>query len=161
MCAPAPATCPSLFLHAPDRPLARTQTVFLIAAGKTVPFGGLHMKHHAVAASIVALNIVGRHSPTPIFDGASLLNSGVHLLMYMFYTNTVFFYPIKQLITGLQLLQHILVVSAILYALDADDCDAPEYAYLPSLLLFFIWCCEFGTLYRSNYMGASEKAKAA
>lgn len=46
-------------------------TVFLIAAGKTVPLGGLHMKHHAVAASIVALNIVGRRVPTPLSGVAS------------------------------------------------------------------------------------------
>lgn len=80
--------------------------------------------------------------------------------MYTYYVNPVFFYPtIKQLITGLQLLQHLLVVSAILYALDADDCDAPAYAYLPSLFLYFIWCCEFGTLYRHNYIDPPRKAK--
>ena len=79
--------------------------------------------------------------------------------MYTYYVNPVFFYPIKQLITGLQLIQHLLVVSAILYALDADDCDAPAERYVPSLLFFFVWCCEFGTLYRNNYIDPARKAK--
>jgi hypothetical protein len=117
------------------------------------------MKHHAVAASIVALNIVGRRNPTAIFDIASLLNSVVHIFMYSYYANPPLLFAIKQFITGMQLVQHILVVSAILYALDADDCDAPLHAYLPSLALFFTWCCEFGTLYRTNYIDAPKKSK--
>ena len=45
------------------------QTIFLIAAGKTL--SNLHLKHHCVSASLAALNIVGRRNPTPLSDVAS------------------------------------------------------------------------------------------
>jgi len=52
-------------------------TGFLVASGRAVSL--LHMKHHAVAGSVVALNLLGREGvPTPLFSVLSACNAFVH-----------------------------------------------------------------------------------
>ena len=94
----------------------------------------LHLRHHATAASAVAINIVGRVSPTPLFDVATLLNAAVHAVQYSYYFAPHTLMPMKRFITSAQIVQHTIVVGAILYALGsahltARPCDAPIGAY--------------------------------
>lgn len=60
-------------------------TVFLYASGKT-PIA-LHLGHHATAASVVALNLLHRTHPTPLFDVGTALNAAVHTYQYAYYAD--------------------------------------------------------------------------
>jgi hypothetical protein len=124
-------------------------TGFLVATGRAPSL--LHLKHHAVAGSVVALNLLGRQGvPTPLFDALSASNAFVHAWMYAYYAYPRAMKPLKRAITAMQVVQHGLAVTGILVALSAPaelGCDAPLRAYLPSLALYAMWFFEFVGLF--------------
>ena len=129
-------------------------TALILAAGRQ-PIG-LYLRHHVTAASAVAINIVGRVSPTPLFDVATLLNAAVHAVQYSYYFAPHALMPMKRFITSAQIVQHTIVVGAILYALGsahltARPCDAPIDAYGPSLVLIGMYLLEFCWFFRASY----------
>ena len=128
-------------------------TGFLVASGRAVSL--LHLKHHAVAGSVVALNLLGREGvPTPLFDVLSACNAFVHAWMYAYWAYPRALRPLKRAITGAQIVQHGAAVVAILTSISAPmelSCDAPLRAYLPSLALYGMWLLEFVGLFVNLY----------
>ncbi len=87
-------------------------TVYIFEAGRAP--SSLHLRHHATAASVVALNLAGRSVPTPLLDLASALNAAVHFNMYLYYSHPALFRDMRKNITRFQVLQHhILCVAAL------------------------------------------------
>lgn len=155
-----------------------TDTLFILLRGRWP--SSLHLRHHATAASVVALNIVGRKAPTPLFDVGTLLNAAVrtrfrvyslasqclspwqvHAGMYAYYANPTGLARFRRAITAAQIVQHVLMVVAILAALAAptDACDAPTVPYLVSLLMFSVWVAEFVHFYLTDTTGTRAKVE--
>ena len=131
-------------------------TVCIIEAGR-LP-SSLHLRHHASAASVVALQSLWRTAPTPLFDFASFCNACVHGAMYAFYCAPRTLAPLKRSITVAQIAQHVLVAASIVAALaqPRGSCDAPLRVYGPSLFFFAMWVWDFALLYARTYSLAGK-----
>mmetsp|Transcript_62587 Transcript_62587/g.104171 ORF Transcript_62587/g.104171 Transcript_62587/m.104171 type:complete len:233 (+) Transcript_62587:26-724(+) len=134
-------------------------SLLLIAGRKSL--SALHYNHHMSTATVVAAHIVGRERRTSIFDVPMLLNSVVHTLMYTYYCKPANLKPIKRLITKLQIMQHFLVLLAILYTSTiylsgSAACDISMFANGLSLILYSMYLVQFVLFYSSV---ADRKAK--
>ena len=151
-------------------------TLFIVNGGRWP--SGLHTRHHATAASVVALNLVGRATPTPMFDVGTLLNAAgahrpspharthtipfalccaVHTVMYAYYAAPRALARFKRAITVVQLLQHTLVLGSICTGLAwTPDCDAPAAPLGASIVLYTVFLLDFTAFYVQAYPPTSH-----
>lgn len=130
-------------------------TVILYATGRTP--GALHLGHHASTAPLVALNLVGRARPTPVFDAATALNGVVHVNMYAYYAAPMNFRPPWSWITMTQIAQHVVVLTMITTALSLDNCDAPIVPYGVALILYAYYLLMFARFYMKRWSAEATK----
>ena len=134
-------------------------SALLIAQGK--PLSSLHYNHHATTATVVAAHFVGRGVRTAIFDVPLLLNAFVHALMYAYYYDPQRMRPIKRLLTRLQILQHVLVLLAVVYTSTTSRvCDVSLFANGIALGCYGMYLVQFVAFYVRAYLGG-RKAHAA
>ncbi len=131
-------------------------TVFIFANGRKPT--ALHLGHHATAASVVALNLLGRAQPTPLYDVGTALNATVHTYMYLYYADPYLFRPLRRLITKAQIAQHWIVVTSLVWTLATPGCDAPVAPYAASLAAYGFYLVMFLGFYAKTYLA---KPKAA
>jgi len=133
-------------------------SALLLAQGKQL--SSLHYNHHASTATVVAAHLVGRSVRTAIFDWPLLLNALVHALMYAYYYDPERMRPIKRLLTRLQILQHVLVLLAIVYTttrlVHGSTCDVSVFANGISLGCYGMYLMQFMTFYVRSYLGGSK-----
>jgi len=120
-------------------------TAFLICANKQISW--LHFNHHMSAASLVAINFVGRTSRNSVFDIAALLNSFVHILMYTYYFDPLYFRFMRRTITRLQILQHVLMIFIIIYAFFSEECDTSDEALMVGAFCYTMYLVQFTQFY--------------
>ena len=120
-------------------------TVFIFAGGRFP--SRLHLFHHGVTASLVALNFTDESNVTPLYDLAVFLNGLVHTVMYGYYIDPTMFRRIRRLVTLTQILQHMIILTALVYALFDDTCPFPKDIYLPSLCSYVVFLVLFLHLY--------------
>ena len=125
-------------------------TCLIVGAG-SVPMQ-LHLQHHASTASLVALNVVGREMPTPLFDFATCCNGLVHVFTYLYFSAPRYFRPVRRWITQLQIAQHVLVCASLVYALTTPGCDTPLRASCLSLAVYLVYLGQFAHFYRTAYL---------
>tara|TARA_B100002051_G_C16538118_1_gene536139 strand:- start:169 stop:861 length:693 start_codon:yes stop_codon:yes gene_type:complete len=130
-------------------------TAFLIFAGREP--GILHLFHHASTAPLVALHLSRRTIPTPLFDVGTLLNGGVHVLMYAYYLFPDGMRPVKRYITLAQIFQHVIVIVLTVAALAWPGCDAPPSVYASSLALYSGYLVLFLRFYHYRYDAKKEQ----
>eukprot|EP00965_Chrysotila_dentata_P212206 6186885-Pleurochrysis_carterae.AAC.2 len=138
-------------------------SVLLLAAGKGLT--SLHYNHHMTTATVVASHFVGRAVRTSIFDIPLLLNAVVHTMMYAYYWWPSLLLPVKQLLTQMQILQHVTVLAAILYTTavwssEPSRCDINPFANGLSLSLYLMYLVQFLLFYFSAY-GRKSRAPSA
>lgn len=131
-------------------------TVFIYANGRSP--STLHLGHHATAASVVALNLLGRAWPTPLYDVGTALNATVHTYMYMYYCDPYVFRPFRRIITQAQIAQHAIVVACLVGALATPGCDAPVVPYAASLAAYGFYLVMFLGFYAKTYLAKSKRA---
>lgn len=124
-------------------------TVLIYARGRKP--AALHLGHHATAASVVALNLLGRARPTPLFDVGTALNATVHTYMYLYYADPLVFRPFRRYITIAQIAQHAIIVACLVGALATPGCDAPLAPYVASLAAYAFYLVTFLGFYLKTY----------
>ena len=127
-------------------------TVLIYARGRKP--SALHLGHHATTASVVALNLLGRERPTPLFDVGTALNATVHTYMYLYYSDPLTFGPFRRAITRAQIAQHVIVVVSLASALATPGCDAPLAPYAASLAAYGFYLLAFLGFYTNAYRRA-------
>ena len=160
--------------------------VVLVYASGRLP-SMLLLAHHATAPMAVAVNVIGRSSPTPLYFVASTLNAGVHTvrdrrarmpafatrvprfydcpfcslrtqLMYGYYGAPRLLRPLKMLITLLQLCQHGIVLTLLVAVPAMDDCgELPHGPYMASIVLYGMYFIMFADFFLKTYGTKSLK----
>ena len=126
-------------------------TLFLHLSKK--PISNLQYYHHMSTAFLVYLHIKNEFVSPTMFIGM-FLNSFVHVLMYWYFA-----YPkgimknIRNQITQLQILQHILCFFSIVYAiLNKPNCIQNSYSNEIGAFLYTFYLCSFIHFYiQKNY----------
>ena len=107
-----------------------------------------------LSAERVALNLLGRERPTPLFDVGTALNATVHTYMYLYYSDPLTFGPFRRAITRAQIAQHVIVVVSLASALATPGCDAPLAPYAASLAAYGFYLLAFLGFYTNAYRRA-------
>lgn len=160
LCAPAPPAPPGYcWLWFASKMYEWIDTILLLAAGK--PLSSLHYNHHLTTATVVASHLVGRGGTrTSIFDVPMLLNAGVHAAMYAYYWRPARLRALRQLITRVQIAQHVIVLLAIGFTevqvarlgRGASGCDVSRLGNGVSLGLFAMYLAQFIEFYCTRYL---------
>jgi len=114
-------------------------TFLLISRRKEI--SNLHFYHHMFTASIVGLQTYGRVLHTPLYEIASIMNSFVHLFMYLYYAYPIF--SMRKYITRIQILQHIIMVIALSYTLTQHSCDTDITGNVFPFVCYIFFLVEF------------------
>jgi hypothetical protein len=127
-------------------------TLLLIRARK--PVSALHSNHHMSTAALVAIQTWGRDVYTPMSDVGTLLNAGVHAIMYAYYVAPRALRPLRRWITGIQIAQHAIMVvgmTLLIFTRHWFDCDVPVAIYSVSLGAYALYLMQFVHFFRTTY----------
>ena len=123
-------------------------TSFLHLSDKKI--SNLHYTHHMTTALLMYLNQADYLSPSMfIFMG---LNCFIHIFMYWYFA-----FPkgilkkIRKQITQIQIIQHIICISTIIYTMNLDNCKHNNYGNESALLLYLMYLFYFIIFYIQSY----------
>ena len=138
-------------------------TALLLAAGK--PISSLHYNHHMTTAAVVLSNSVGMEegSISSVYPLGVVLNGAVHTLMYAYYAWPRQLRPIRQLITLLQLVQHVIVTAGLIYTAYQwfyGQCGISVVGHVIALACYPMYLIQFAIFYHKTYPSPT-KAQAS
>lgn len=137
-------------------------TLILMVRGRTVT--RLHGLHHAITASLVALQHGHWQQPhTPLYEWGTALNAGVHTLMYVYYFAPSTFSGVRTFVTFAQTVQHaimmILILSSLSYVVNGQTCVVDESSNLVPALAYLFFLVEFSMLLFASGNPTNSKSK--
>ncbi|HLD78616.1 MAG TPA: elongation of very long chain fatty acids protein, partial [archaeon] len=141
-----------IWLHYQNKYVEWLDTVFIVLRLKHKQLSGLHMYHHL--SILWAWWIVCRFMPGSDAYFGSLINSSVHVLMYLYYAIALLGYsvPWKRYITQIQLAQFFICMLQALYTLYLGN--VPRFLSLCQLWVMVSLMFLFRIFYASAYPGA-------
>ena len=116
-------------------------TVILVARRK--PVSTLHYWHHMLTPCLVALQTLHRTTHTPLFEVGTFLNALVHAWMYLYYLAPHTMRRTRRALTTCQLLQHVVMLSLIVYSTTRSECDRDASGNLAGLALYLFFTVQF------------------
>lgn len=137
----------SLFLY--SKYLEWGDTLFLQLSNK--PISMLQYTHHMTTAFLMYMNYVDYLSPQVfIFMG---LNCFVHIWMYWYFAFPKgVLYPVRKLITQLQILQHIICICTTVYTFTLPNCQQNAYGNDFCLVMYSMYLFYFSAFYVKSYI---------
>jgi elongation of very long chain fatty acids protein 4 len=141
-----------IWLHYQNKYIEWLDTVFIVLRLKHKQLSGLHMYHHV--SIMWAWWIVCRFMPGSDAYFGCLINSSVHVLMYLYYAIALLGYsvPWKRYITQIQLAQFFICMLQALYTLYLGN--VPRFLSLCQLWVMVSLMFLFRIFYASAYPGA-------
>ncbi|KAJ1735542.1 hypothetical protein LPJ61_000489 [Coemansia biformis] len=131
-------------------------TAIILAKGR--PAGRLQTFHHAGAITIMWL---GNYTQSPYLTFFVLENSLIHSLMYVYYTLTALGIrpPGKQLLTGIQIVQFYVSISAgVIYAAFPDSQSRPQRLFTYLFIAYTIELVRLFTAFARKTYGPPRAA---
>ena len=128
----------TLFLHLSDKPISMLQYT-----------------HHSTTALLMYTNYVEYISPHLfVFMG---LNCFVHIWMYWYFAFPKgVLYPVRKLITQVQIVQHVICIGTILYTSMLEDCQQNTYGNMCGLVMYSMYLFYFSAFYVKSYFKKND-----
>lgn len=138
------------------------ETFFFVLRKKNRQISFLHVHHHAATVFMAWLSI--RYYPRGIACLVYVLNCSVHVIMYTYYflssmNSTIqrMVNPYKSILTSIQIVQLIVIVTYILKFL-IGDCKEPKLLLVVGLVNVAINLYFFYDFYKKNYSKSKRKS---
>jgi hypothetical protein len=141
-----------LFLY--SKYLEWGDTIYLQLSGKTI--STLHYTHHMTTAFVVYFNYIEYISPHMyIFMGS---NCFVHILMYWYYAYPKgILFKFRKFITQLQIIQHIICLSTLIYTFNLKNCEQNKYGSYIGFFCYLMYLIYFVLFYIKTYFKKLKK----
>ena len=124
-------------------------TLFLHLSGKNISM--LQYTHHMTTAFLVSINFKEFISPMAYIFMS--INCFVHVFMYWYFAfPRGFLFKYRQLITIIQIIQHIICFFVLIYVKNLSNCIQNAYALEFSIILYGLYLFYFLLFYLNTYI---------
>ena len=136
-----------LFLY--SKYIEYLDTLFLVLSGKSISW--LQYTHHASTAILMYNNI--NTAISPYISLFVMMNCFVHIPMYWYFAYPRgLLYHIRQFITMIQIIQHIIAVNVLSITLYIEKCEQSYIGNRIGLLLYSMYLTFFVVFYMKKYI---------